>query len=112
LIQITPQDCEKPSARALEDNINLKYADKVIPKIGLVVSLFDIQNFSEGLIGHGTGTVNVHVDFRLIVFRPFKGEVLQGRISANDEQGIRISIDFFDDIFVPGPHMLFENTTL
>lgn len=110
LIQISPQDHEKRSARALEDNINAKYADKVIHKVGLVLGLFDILKFSEGLIGHGTGIVNVHVDFRLVVFRPFKGEILQGRIVANDEYGIRITMDFFDDIFVPGPHMLFDNS--
>ena len=54
--------------------------------------------------------MNVNVDFRLIVFRPFKGEILQGRISSNSDFGIRISMDFFEDIIVPGPHMLFENS--
>ncbi|KAG8626980.1 hypothetical protein KVT40_005925 [Elsinoe batatas] len=110
LIQILPQDYEKRSARALEDNINAKYANKVIHKIGLAVGLFDILKFSEGLIGHGTGIVNVHVDFRLIVFRPFKGEILQGRIIENSPAGLRISIDFFDDIMVHAPGMVFENT--
>lgn len=96
--------------------------------MGLCVGLYDILATSEGLIGHGTGTVNVNVDFRLIVFRPFKGEILQGRISQNSEYGIRsmlslfaiayghtcschaVSMDFFDDVFVPAPAMLFENT--
>ena len=110
MIQISPQDFEKPSAQALEDNINAKYADKVIHKHGLCLGLFDILSTSEGLIGHGTGIVNVNVDFRLIVFRPFRGEILQGRITANNFEGIRISMDFFDDIWVPGPHMLFDNT--
>jgi len=111
LIQISPQEFEKPSAQAIEDNINAKYADKVIHKIGLCLGLYDILSTSEGLIGHGTGIVNVNVDFRLIVFRPFKGEILQGRITTNSELGIRVSLEFFDDIVVPGPHMLFENTT-
>ncbi|PNS18556.1 DNA-directed RNA polymerase [Sphaceloma murrayae] len=110
LIQILPHDYEKRSARALEDNINAKYANKVIHKVGLAVGLFDILKFSEGLIGHGTGIVNVHVDFRLVVFRPFKGEILQGRIIENTFRGLRISMDFFDDIWVNAPNMTFENT--
>lgn len=110
MIQISPQEFEKPSAQAIEDNINAKYADKVIHKHGLCLGLYDILSTSEGLIGHGTGIVNVNVDFRLIVFRPFKGEILQGRIMSNNDSGIRISMDFFDDIVIPGPHMLFENT--
>lgn len=111
LIQIAPQDFEKRSAQAIEDNINAKYSDKVIHKIGLCVCLYDIISTSDGLIGHGTGIVNVNVDFRLVVFRPFKGEILQGRIVGCSDFGIKISLDFFDDVFVPAPGMLFENST-
>ncbi|KAJ9669336.1 DNA-directed RNA polymerase III complex subunit Rpc25 [Coniosporium apollinis] len=88
LIQITPEDFEKPSIHALTDNINAKYANKIIQKIGLCICLYDILSSSEGLIGHGTGIVNVNVEFRLVVFRPFKGEILQGRIESSSEAGI------------------------
>jgi len=108
LIQISPQDFEKRSAQAIEDNINTKYADKVIHRIGLCVALYDILQTSEGLIGHGTGIVNVNVDFRMIVFRPFKGEILMGKILSSSDMGIRISMGFFDDIFVPAPGMVFD----
>jgi DNA-directed RNA polymerase III subunit RPC8 len=94
LIQISPQDFEKRSAQAIEDNINTKYADKVIHRIGLCVALYDILQTSEGLIGHGTGIVNVNVDFRMIVFRPFKGEILMGRILSASDMGIRISMGY------------------
>ncbi|KEQ95722.1 hypothetical protein AUEXF2481DRAFT_39577 [Aureobasidium subglaciale EXF-2481] len=108
LIQISPQDFEKRSAQAIEDNINAKYADKVIHKVGLCVALYDILQTSEGLIGHGTGIVNVNVDFRMIVFRPFKGEILTGKIISSSDMGIRISMGFFDDIYVPTPGMIFD----
>ena len=39
--------------------------------------------------------------FRMIYFRPFVGEVLKGRILSSCEKGIRISLYFFDDVFVP-----------
>jgi len=45
--------------------------------------------------------VNVNVEFRLIVFRPFKHEVLIGRISSSDQWGINIRTQFFDAIRVP-----------
>ena len=57
------------------------------------------------------------VEFRLVVFRPFKDEVLLGRISSAKEDGIRsksiffhqslslltvaVRTQFFDEIFVP-----------
>ncbi|KAI9846477.1 MAG: DNA-directed RNA polymerase III subunit rpc25 [Sclerophora amabilis] len=60
LIQISPEDFRKPSAEAIEDNINAKYANKVIQKIGLCICMYDLLTASEGLIGHGTGIVNVN----------------------------------------------------
>lgn len=92
---------------------------QVVQKIGLCISLFDVLWTSEGLIGHGTGLVNVNgtvtllvsaaiqhaymtiVEFRMIVFRPFKGEVMLGRIRSSTPSGIHLRTDFFDDIFVP-----------
>jgi len=40
------------------------------------------------------------VEFRLIVFRPFKNEVMIGRISSSNPEGIRLRTHFFDEIFV------------
>lgn len=85
---------------AIQDNINAKYANKVIQKIGLCICLYDLLWASEGLIRHGDGTANVNAEFRMVVFRPFKGEVIMGRISRCSVKGIHIRTDFFDNIFV------------
>ena len=60
LIQIKPQDFEKPSAQAIKDVINDKYSNRIIPNIGLCLCMWDLLSASEGLIGHGTGLVNVN----------------------------------------------------
>jgi hypothetical protein len=60
LVQIHPEDFNKEASQAIEDNINAKYANKVIQKIGLCICLYDLLSASEGLIGHGTGLVNVN----------------------------------------------------
>ncbi|KAK5691441.1 DNA-directed RNA polymerase III complex subunit Rpc25 [Elasticomyces elasticus] len=101
VVEIHPRDFHKPSKRAIEDWINTKYADKVIHKIGLCVGFHSLISASEGLIGHGTGIVNVNVDFRLVVFRPFKGEIIRGTISSSNESGIHMSMGFFEDIVAP-----------
>ena len=81
-MQISPEDLEKPSADAIEDNLNAKYSNKVpihshlmiaeiglaaskirlqvIQKIGLCICVYDILTASDGLIGHGTGVINVN----------------------------------------------------
>ena len=76
LIQIKPQDFGKPSAEAIKDAINDKYSNKIVPGVGLCIALWDLLTATEGLIGHGTGLVNVngtHSHMR-ILFRVAKFE--------------------------------------
>lgn len=109
LISVPPHDFYKQSRAAIEDKINEKYANKIVQKVGLCVCLWDLLSSSDGLIGFGTGNANVNVEFRMIVFRPFKGEVITAKIRANTPQGIYLSTEFFDNIFVPET-MLFEDS--
>ncbi|KAK5174089.1 DNA-directed RNA polymerase III complex subunit Rpc25 [Saxophila tyrrhenica] len=110
LVEIPPQDLEKPPARAIEDLINAKFADKVIFEVGLCVGFHSIIKCSEGKIASGSGHVAVNVDFRLIVYRPFKGEIVHGTIThSNPRAGVYLSQDFFEDIVVP-PETLFDGT--
>lgn len=111
LVQIAPHEFYKKSRDIIEDKINEKYANKVVQRVGLCVCMWDLTKCSEGLIGFGSGNVNVDVEFRMIVFRPFKGEILAARIKQNTPTGIVLSTEFFDDIFVPET-MLFENCRL
>jgi hypothetical protein len=60
LVQIAPKDLGQKSRKVIEDNINAKYANKVIQKIGLCICLYDLTYASDGLIGNQTGFVNVN----------------------------------------------------
>lgn len=85
---------------AIETNINAKYANRVLSGVGLCISHFDFVSISEGNIMFGDGCTYYKATFRLVVFRPFKGEVLLGKIKSCDEYSIRLSLGFFDDIYV------------
>jgi DNA-directed RNA polymerase III subunit RPC8 len=110
LIQIKPEDFTKPSAQAIKDVINEKYSNKVVPGIGLCICMWDLLTSTEGLIGHGTGLVNVNIEFRMTVFRPFRGEIIYGRIKSSSPEGIIIDMEFTSEIFVPYQN-LFENSS-
>lgn len=43
----------------------------------------------------------LQVRFRILVFRPFIGEILSGRVSCCTKQGIKISLDFFENASIP-----------
>jgi len=61
LVQIDPGDLHnKKAMQSIEDNINAKYANKIIQKIGLCICLYDLLSASDGQIGNGSGLVNVN----------------------------------------------------
>ncbi|PWN26982.1 hypothetical protein BDZ90DRAFT_252890 [Jaminaea rosea] len=89
------------SLSSLSQALNAKYANRVIPDVGLCICLFDVLEASEGRVKWGDGGLWHKCRFRLAVFRPFVGEVLVGKVMSSDEGGIRVSMGFFDDIHIP-----------
>lgn len=77
------------SAQSLSLALNTKYANRVIPDVGLCVCLFDILEASEGKVKWGDGGLWHKLKARLVVFRPFVGEVLVGKVKSSDESGIK-----------------------
>ncbi|CAN0499826.1 unnamed protein product, partial [Ectocarpus sp. 8 AP-2014] len=37
----------------------------------------------------------------MLVFRPFVGEILTGKVSSCTKQGIKVSLDFFENASIP-----------
>ena len=69
--------------------------------LGLCISVFDVLEAEDPYVHQGETTAVVRVKFRLILFRPFVGEVLEGRVRSSSEEGIHVTLGFFDDILVP-----------
>lgn len=61
----------------------------MIKDVGLVVSVYDIPWIGDSLIHPGDGSCYTQVRFRLIIFRPFVGEVLVGKVSRSSPEGLR-----------------------
>ena len=64
-------------------------SSQVFPSVGHCISIWDFVEVGEGKIYPGDGNGFVMVTFRMVVFRPFLGEVLEGRVQSMDETGIR-----------------------
>ncbi|KAK9900315.1 hypothetical protein P389DRAFT_10644 [Cystobasidium minutum MCA 4210] len=100
-IKIEPISFSKDRETAIRDEINRKYTNKVLPDLGLCVALFDIERSSEGIILHGDGCIYHKIIFRLVVFKPFIDEVVLGKVTRSSREGIKISLGFFDDCWIP-----------
>jgi len=100
-VQIQPRDFGKDLLEAITAALNEKYPNRVVPQLGLCIALYDVVAVGEAQIHPGSAAHHTHVEFRLVVFRPFVGEVLEGTIIGCDEAGLRVSMGFFDNIHVP-----------
>lgn len=81
--------------------VNFFLISKVISNLGLCVSVYDIQSIDGGFIFPSDGASTYTVKFRLIMFRPFVGEVIAAKLKESTANGLRLSLGFFDDIYVP-----------
>lgn len=57
-------------------------------KYGFVIAVTTIDSIGDGIIQSGTGFVTYPVRYRAIVFRPFKGEVLDAIVTQINKVGI------------------------
>ena len=91
------QICQQGLSSPLLANAFVLTSSQVIQKIGLCICLYDILKVQDGIIGYGSGEANVNVEFRLIVFRPFKGEIILGQIASASEAGMKsiLPLHFF-----------------
>lgn len=107
VIRMEPDQFGQDTEKILQLEINRKYANRVVHNVGLCICIYDIESYGDGLIKPGDGAVYVKTKFRMIVFRPFIGEALVGWVSSCTEDGIKVRMEFFDDIEIP-KHLLFE----
>lgn len=110
LIRVPPLAFNVPIQHAIIDEIHKKYLNKVINGLGLAILVWDLLKIDDGMLKTGDGGSYVDVEFRLVVFKPFVNEIIQGWVAGCTEAGIKLRLDFFDDIWVPKEY-LFENCT-
>ncbi|CAN8007996.1 unnamed protein product, partial [Ixodes pacificus] len=94
LFRLNPND-------AIVEQLNRRLANKVVINVGLCIALFDVTKIEDSKILPGDGSFHTTVEFRYVVFRPFMDEVLVGKIRSCSQEGVYVSMGFFDDILIP-----------
>lgn len=106
-LPMPPHLLSRPLVDAIKAELERLFLDKVVTNLGLCVSVYDILGVEGGFIFPGEGCSTYKVSFRLLMFRPFIGEVLVGKISEYDDKGLQVSLGFFSDICIPAHLMQF-----
>ncbi|XP_071691284.1 uncharacterized protein [Rutidosis leptorrhynchoides] len=100
-LRLRPDLLSRPLHEAVKGELEALFLDKVIAKLGLCVSVYDIESIKDGEIFANEGAPTYTVMFRLIIFRPFVGEIISATLRESKADGLRLSLGFFDDIYVP-----------
>ncbi|TFK75055.1 hypothetical protein BDN72DRAFT_607048 [Pluteus cervinus] len=104
-IPIHPQHFGIPADQAITNELNKKYANRVLHDVGLCICVFDLTQVGEGKVRYGDGFLWYKVVFRLVVFRPFASEVIIAKVKSSDKDGVRLTLGFFDDIYIPSAYL-------
>jgi DNA-directed RNA polymerase III subunit RPC8 len=95
----------------LHSYIDAKYPNRVLMDAGLVIGRYDHFRLQTGPATLTTGGRAVYqCTFAVIVFRPWVGEVIVGKVVAADAEGVTVSTGFFSCIHVPKRWMLNPST--
>lgn len=100
-IRTMPQDFNRDSTEVLIEQIEIKFSNKILTDVGLCISFYDFVDVGDPYVYPAEGAAHQRIKFRMVVFRPFIGEIIVGRLLSSNKDGIRVTLDFFDDIFVP-----------
>ncbi|QRV88735.1 DNA-directed RNA polymerase III subunit C25 [Ceratobasidium sp. AG-Ba] len=104
-VAVTPSQFSAPPQEAITNELNKKYANRVLLDVGLCICVFDLIWVGEGLVKYGDGCYWYKVTFRMVVFRPSRSQVIFGKIKSSTEESIRVTLGFFDDIYIPQEYL-------
>ena len=79
-VAISPHHLRQPET-SIRAFVNRRYSGKLLRGHGLCVAMYDLLHASECSVGHSDGDVFVTAVFRLIVFRPSPGTLVDGVVT-------------------------------
>ncbi|EKM81470.1 hypothetical protein AGABI1DRAFT_35937 [Agaricus bisporus var. burnettii JB137-S8] len=104
-VAVQPSQFGVPADEAITAELNKKYANRVLHDVGLCICVFDLTQVGEGKVRYGDGCLWYKTVFRMVIFRPFISEVVIAKVKSSDEDGIRLTMGFFDDIYIPTAYL-------
>eukprot|EP01084_Bolivina_argentea_P036198 67007_1 len=93
------------------NHLLIEYCNKIIePNGGLCITVSGIDKIGDARIFPEDGGTYVDVEYRLALFKPYNNEIIEGSIANSDTSGIRISLGFFEQIFIPKNNLPKQST--
>jgi DNA-directed RNA polymerase II subunit RPB7 len=114
VISLEPRYLGPNYANVLKSRVHQEVEGTCSGRHGFIIYVTAIDRFDRGKVQEGTGYVQFKVYFRAIVFRPFKGEVLDAIVTEVSKMGFFASAGpltiFVSTSMIP-PEMRFEQNS-
>uniref|UniRef100_A0A0K0CXI0 DNA-directed RNA polymerase III subunit RPC8 n=1 Tax=Angiostrongylus cantonensis TaxID=6313 RepID=A0A0K0CXI0_ANGCA len=104
-IVIKPHELGEDVESVLIRRINQRLSNRIVPELGLCICAYDLLEVGVIYILPGEGSGHTRVKFRLVVFRPHIDEVIEARVIFSSSEGLKLSVDFFEDITIPADRL-------
>lgn len=101
IVRVPACNLGEPIEKVLIEELNRRFANKVVLNVGLVICLHNILEIGESHIYCGDAAIHTRCVFELLVFRPQIGEIICGTLRSSSKEGLNISLGFFDSIIIP-----------
>ncbi|RVW54943.1 DNA-directed RNA polymerase III subunit RPC8 [Vitis vinifera] len=88
-LRLPPHLLDLPLNEAIKGELESLFLDKVIANLGLCISVYDIRSIDGGFVFPGDGASTYTVEFRLVMFRPFVGEIITAKLKESDANGLQ-----------------------
>lgn len=86
-VELQPRHFGPTMRRTLEEKLTKEVEGTCSGKYGFVIAVTNVASVSEGVIQEGTGNALFQVTYSCVVFRPFKGEVLDAVVTQVTKMG-------------------------
>lgn len=101
IVRVPARHLGEPIETVLVEELNRRFANKVVLNVGLVICLHNVLEIGESHIYSGDAAIHTKCVFELLVFRPQVGEIICGTLRSCSKEGLNISLGFFDSITIP-----------
>lgn len=91
-VRVTPEKFDKPTAEAVQEQLNETYSDFQDRDIGTVVDVLEVLDVADGIIIPGDGAAYYKSRFKMIVFKPELQEIVYGVIDEITNFGAFINL--------------------
>ena len=85
----------------LYDELSIKYNNTVVRNCGLIVSIYAISDTGDYHLPSNDGGIHITCIFQCITLQPHINELLYGRIESCTQDGIVLTTEWYNNIFIP-----------